>query len=205
MIDYLIYIPACFAINMAFGPNNLLALTHGAQVNLGFALAASLGRLLAFIPMIAVSALGLGIILSASTIFFTLIKIAGAGYLIWLGIKLWRTSFDMESASLAKQTVSLTTAFKREALIALGNPKAILVFAAFLPQFIDPENYVQTYSIVGGLFVVLEVGAIAIYAAIGQFAARRATQKMHLFQRASGGGMIVFGALLLLVKAPNTS
>ncbi|HCI07903.1 MAG TPA: lysine transporter LysE, partial [Sulfitobacter sp.] len=55
MIDYLVFVPACFAINLAFGPNNLMALTNGAQRGVGFAVIASLGRLIAFIPMIAVS------------------------------------------------------------------------------------------------------------------------------------------------------
>ncbi len=69
-----------------------MALTNGAQRGVGFAVIASLGRLIAFIPMIAVSALGMGLILSASGVVFTAVKFVGAAYLIYLGVKILRSS-----------------------------------------------------------------------------------------------------------------
>lgn len=203
MIDLLVFIPACFALNLAFGPNNLLAMTHGAQRGILFAVRAGCGRILAFVPMIVISAVGLGVILSASATVFTAIKILGAAYLVWLGVKLLRSSVSADLADVKPAALTFRSAFRNELFVALGNPKAILIFAAFFPQFVVTETYVQSYFIVGGLFLVMEVIALAAYAAIGQFAARAATTRLHWFQRASGFGMIGFGLLLLLTPKPG--
>ncbi|MFY0596572.1 MAG: LysE family translocator [Cognatishimia sp.] len=203
MIDLAIFIPACFAINLAFGPNNLLAITHGAQAGTGFALRAGMGRILAFAPMIAISAIGLGVILSASALVFTAIKILGAAYLVWLGIKLLRASASADLSDLKPGSLEFRSAFRSEMLVAVGNPKAILVFAAFFPQFVAVESYAQSYLILGGLFLAMEVVALMIYAIVGRFAARAASQRLHWFQRASGFGMIGFGLLLLLTPKPG--
>ena len=89
-MDWLVFLPACLALNLAFGPNNLLSLTNGATNGVTFAMGAGFGRLMAFVPMIAISAVGLGVILQTSAIVFTIMKAAGAAYLIWLGIRLLR-------------------------------------------------------------------------------------------------------------------
>lgn len=78
----LLFVPACFALNMAFGPNNLLSLTIGARYGLRAALLAAAGRLFAFTMMIAVAALGMGALLLASGIAFTVVKFLGAAYLV---------------------------------------------------------------------------------------------------------------------------
>ena len=179
-----------------------MALTNGAQRGVGFAVIASLGRLIAFIPMIVVSALGMGLILSASGVVFTVVKFVGAAYLIYLGVKILRSSSQADGNMVVGQTLTLGQAFWREGFVALGNPKAILVFAAFFPQFVVREAYAQSYTIIGLIFLVLEVGAILIYALLGRLAARSATLNLQWIHRASGIGMIVFGALLLLTQRP---
>ncbi|TQV76338.1 LysE family translocator [Denitrobaculum tricleocarpae] len=202
MLDLLIFVPACFALNLAFGPNNLLALTHAAQRGIAFAVWAGIGRLLVFIPMIALSALGLGVVLSASSLVFTLVKVLGAAYLIWLGWKLWKSSYKMKPGDLSQAAMSLRGAFRREGLVAVGNPKAILIFAAFFPQFVQVDSYFESYAFLGAVFLLLEAIAISLYAALGALAARAAASKLHWFQRASGLGMMLFGGLLLLTRRP---
>lgn len=203
MADLLLFIPACFALNLAFGPNNLMALTNGAHRGALFALLAGLARLLVFVPMIGLSALGLGLVLSTSALVFTIVKILGAGYLIWLGIKLLISTAASGGSVGAGAPLRLDDCFRREALVALGNPKAILMFAAFFPQFVDTDAYVLSYLTLGGIFLLLEALAILIYALVGAFAARTAAAKLHWFQRGSGAGMILFGVLLLLTKRPG--
>ncbi|WP_425039525.1 LysE family translocator [Primorskyibacter sp. S187A] len=200
MIDLWIFVPACFAINLAFGPNNLMAMTNSAQHGVGFAATAALGRLAAFAPMILISALGLGVILATSAMVFTIAKVIGAAYLIYLGVKLLRAPPPDLRATAAAH---LRGAARREAFVALSNPKAILTFAAFLPQFVSQEAYWQGYAIVGGLFLVLEFAAILTYATVGRFAARGAKRRMGLVQKLSGGTMIVFGLGLLLARRPG--
>ena len=198
----MVFVLACFAINLAFGPNNLIALTNGEQRGVGFAVIASLGRLIAFIPMIVVSALGMGLILSASGVVFTAIKLVGAAYLIYLGVKILRSSSQADGNMVERQALTLGQAFWHEGFVALGNPKAILVFAAFFPQFVVSEAYAQSYTIIGLIFLLLEAVAILIYALLGRLAARSVTLNLQWIQRASGIGMIVFGALLLLAQRP---
>ncbi|HZF84113.1 MAG TPA: LysE family transporter, partial [Burkholderiaceae bacterium] len=87
---YLLFLPACFAINMAFGPNNLLSVTNGARYGIGPAVAAAGGRLVAFAIMIVIAGVGMGALLAASALAFSVVKWAGVAYLVWLGIKLLR-------------------------------------------------------------------------------------------------------------------
>ncbi len=205
MIDWLIFIPACFALNLAFGPNNLLAMTHGARRGVLFAQRAAIGRLLVFIPMIAASALGLGLLLTASATLFNIVKIIGALYLIWLGVKLWRSADRLEARVQAGDGLSHRTAFRSEALVAVSNPKAILMFAAFFPQFVSTKAYVQSYLLLGASFLVLEALAILAYATVGRFASRYATHRLSWMQRGSGLMMGLFGLLLLFSPQPARS
>lgn len=203
MIDWLIFIPACFALNLAFGPNNLLAMTHGAQMGVGFAQRAAMGRLLVFIPMIVASGLGLGLVLSASATLFNAVKICGALYLIWLGIKLWRSASHLDVSANDQTSRSLTTAFKAEAIVALSNPKAILIFAAFFPQFVATDAYWQSYALLGAAFLGLEVIAIACYAAFGKLASGFGSGHLSWMQRGSGAMMCLLGVLLFFSPQPG--
>ena len=197
MADYLLYAPACFAVNMAFGPNNLMAINNAVQRGVFFAWIASFGRIVSFTIMIALSALGLGIILSTSPILFTTLKLMGAAYLAWIGYSVYRSASVMRDAKITPQEISLSKAMKREAMTALSNPKAILVFAAFIPSFVDTDNYIISYTILGAIFLVFELVAITIYAAIGAYTARSAKLQLHWMQRISGIGMMIFGVLMI--------
>ena len=203
MIDWLIFIPACFALNLAFGPNNLLAMTHGARVGVGFAQKAAIGRLAVFVPMIALSALGLGIVLTTSALVFQIVKGVGAAYLIWLGVTLWRTARTVSLGEVGYVPGSLPRALKSEAMVALSNPKAILIFAAFFPQFVDTNAYWSSYAMLGAAFLIMEALAVLAYATLGKLASRFAASKLPLMQRISGATMCLFGALLLVSPQPT--
>lgn len=85
----LMFIPACFALNMVFGPNNLLSLTNAAHHGMGYAIAAAVvGRLPAFSLMILATALGLGAAMMASELLFSMVKWGGVMYLLWIGYRL---------------------------------------------------------------------------------------------------------------------
>ncbi|WP_227269874.1 LysE family translocator [Roseobacter weihaiensis] len=205
MIDWLIFIPACFALNLAFGPNNLLSMTNGARSGVTFAQRAAMGRLLVFVPMIAVSALGLGVILTTSAFVFSVVKVIGAAYLIWLGVSLWRSARILETDGIGAAPSTLAGAFRSEALVAISNPKAILIFAAFFPQFVVVESYWQSYAMLGAAFLLMEALAIFAYAALGKFASAFASKGLPTLQRVSGCTMCLFGALLLVSPQPARS
>ena len=203
MIEWLIFIPACFALNLAFGPNNLLAMTNGARAGVAFAQKAAVGRLIVFVPMIALSALGLGLVLTTSAVVFSIVKIVGAIYLVWLGISLWRSAKTLQYESLARSRTSLSRAFKAEALVAISNPKAILIFAAFFPQFVVVEAYWQSFALLGIAFLAMEALAIFAYATFGKLASKFASGKLPTLQRVSGATMCLFGLLLLISPQPT--
>lgn len=137
----LLFIPACFALNMAPGPNNLLAMNNARCYGFRAAFVASLGRIAAFSAMIALSASGLAVILYTSEMLFLAIKLVGALYLLWIAFNLWRSeSSPISDLDNSRNYAGLA---KQEFTLAAGNPKAILIFTAFLPQFVDANANVQ--------------------------------------------------------------
>jgi threonine/homoserine/homoserine lactone efflux protein len=208
--NYWLFLPACFTINMALGPNNVLSISNGARNGVRCAILAAFGRLLAFAAMIAIAGLGLGALLTASGTLFTLLKFGGAAYLVWIGIKLFRSGpvFLSRSPEDAEGDRAPYIIFRRlakqEFLVAAGNPKAILVFTAFFPQFVDRSAYAASFLVLGATFVMLELVAIAIYAVIGARLGTLANgvRGFRWFNRVSGSVMIGFGVLLGFLRRP---
>ena len=207
--NYWLFVPACFAINMAFGPNNVLSLSNGAREGVRLSVSASIGRLVAFAGMIAIAGLGLGALLLASQALFTALKLGGAAYLVWIGIKLLRADpadlARVEGAASDRPAAGKWRRLaKQEFLVAAGNPKAILVFTAFFPQFVDRAHYAASFALLGTTFLVFELVAIALYALLG---ARLGTlsggaHRLRWFNRVSGSLMIFFGLMLAFVRKP---
>ena len=196
------FIPACFALNMAPGPNNLLSLGNATRHGFGTACLAGSGRLLAFGGMIALASAGLAAVLHTSELLFHAIKIAGALYLFWIAWQLWRAPVD--TAEVAERPpASLVALARQEFLVAAGNPKAILIFTAFLPQFVDPAGDVAVqFTVLGTSFLLLEVVAIAIFAWMGRhlrlwFASPRGKR---VFNRTSAALLGGAGVGLLLAR-----
>jgi threonine/homoserine/homoserine lactone efflux protein len=208
---YLLFLPVCFALNMGFGPNNLLSLSNGARNGVLHSVTASFGRLVAFAIMIAITGFGLGALLLASETLFMALKFGGAAYLVWLGIKLLRSKPADQPVVTAEQAAAqrdraglLAKHCKQEFYVAAGNPKAILFFTAFFPQFVDRTHYAISFATLGATFLVLELVAIAIYAVIGA-RLRLLTANPRAFvwlNRASGSLMIGFGVLLAMLRRP---
>lgn len=207
---YLLFLPACFALNMAFGPNNVLSLSNGARSGVLHSVTAACGRLIAFAIMIAITGFGLGAVLLASATLFTVLKFGGAAYLVWLGIKLLRsTPLEQSPIPLAQAEQKdpkglLLKHAKQEFYVAMGNPKAILVFTAFFPQFVERAHYAASFTALGTTFLGLELVAIAIYSVIGARLRFLTTNPKGFvwLNRASGSLMVGFGILLALVRRP---
>ena len=196
------FIPACFALNMAPGPNNLLSLGNATRHGFGTACLAGAGRLLAFGGMIALASAGLAAVLHTSELLFHAIKIAGALYLFWIAWQLWRAPVD--TAEVAERPpASLVALARQEFLVAAGNPKAILIFTAFLPQFVDPARDVAAqFTVLGASFLLLEIVAIAIYAWMGRHLRRwfASPRGKRVFNRTSAALLGGAGVGLLLAR-----
>ncbi|HHO7683670.1 TPA: LysE family translocator [Proteus mirabilis] len=164
----LLFIPACFALNLAPGPNNLLSINNAAYYGFARSCAGGLGRLLAFVIMIVLASFWLAVVLQTSEFIFSVIKFAGVAYLLWLAYQLWKAPTDEFKFDSNKKNNSIVKLARQEFFIAAGNPKAILIFTAFLPQFVSPQLPASSqFLILGSLFLLLEFIAIMLYAWLG--------------------------------------
>ncbi len=197
-----LFLPACFALNMAPGPNNLLSISNATRYGYRTSCMAGVGRLLAFALMIALVSAGLAVVLQTSELVFYGIKIVGAAYLFYLAYQLWRAEPRAEAES-KNAPLGLFALARQEFLVAAGNPKAILIFTAFLPQFVDPTaDMGSQFALLGLLFLVLEWIAIGIYAYIGLYMRRwfALPQGKQIFNRCCAGLLSAAASMLLMAR-----
>ena len=138
----LLYITTVFIASILPGPSMLLALTHGMQFGAKRTIASAMGNVTISLVQASISVAGLGTILIASETAFQLIKLAGAAYLIYMGIGILfspKMSVVPENNSQLQNEFSLRKMFLQAAIVTAGNPKAIVFFTAIFPQFINPE------------------------------------------------------------------
>ncbi|OMQ39620.1 LysE family translocator [Pseudomonas putida] len=196
-----LFLPACFALNMAPGPNNLLSVSNSTRYGYRTACLAGVGRLLAFAGMIALASAGLAVVLQTSELLFYGIKIVGAAYLFYLAWQLWRAP-GAETAVTTPPAGMLALA-RQEFLVAAGNPKAILIFTAFLPQFVDPSRAITPqFAVLGALFLILEWIAIGAYAYMGLHMRRWFAKPSgkRLFNRCCAGLLSAAASVLLMAR-----
>lgn len=202
--QWLLFIPAAFALNVFPGPNNILSLSNGARYGFTAAFYAGCGRLPAFAVMIILTAIGLGAVLAASETAFTLLKGIGAAYLIYLGIKMYFARGQAVAFGLAVQPVtSLRVLARRDFLVAASNPKAIAIFTAFFPQFlVQGQPFWVQLLLMGSVFLLLEIVAIALYAIGGLRLRGLAGSAVGLrwINRGSGIALICAGITLLFSR-----
>jgi threonine/homoserine/homoserine lactone efflux protein len=152
--------------------------------------------------MIALASAGLAAVLHTSELLFYGIKTVGAAYLFYLAFQLWRAAPGAQAESAASD-VGLMRLARQEFLVAAGNPKAILIFTAFLPQFVNPALAMAAqFAVLGALFLVLEMAAIAVYAWMGVHLRRWFAQPRgkRIFNRGCAGLLASAGLGLLLSR-----
>jgi threonine/homoserine/homoserine lactone efflux protein len=197
-----LFIPACLALNMAPGPNNLLSLSNATRYGFGRSCAAGCGRLVAFAIMLFMTSVGLAALFNASEMLFMAIKLLGAAYLFYLAWQLW-TSKAVHSEGSTLPVKGLAALARQEFLVAAGNPKAILIFTAFLPQFVNPaEPTGAQFAVLGALFLVLELLAMAVYAWMGIYMRRwfASARGQCIFNRSCAGLLAAAGTGLLAAR-----
>lgn len=196
---WLFYAAAAVGLSLTPGPNGLLSLTHGACFGFRPTIHTVLGGALGFFVLIAASLAGMGALLAASEQAFTVAKWIGAGYLVYLGIRVWRapapvvTGPKQASASAARPLRMFNQGF----LVAVSNPKALIFFAAFLPQFVVPGvSYPVQLVVFGGTFVAVEIVYELLLAATAQRIAPWLSRHGRWFNRVAGTTFVGIGAAL---------
>lgn len=209
---WLLFAGAAIALAMAPGPNNLLAIFNGARYGVSSAAVGGIGRIVAFILMISVTAAGLGVVLAASETAFFVIKWGGAVYLVWLGIKSWFAKVKEDGDSTGQMALMDNPGpfklAKTEFLTAIGNPKAILIFTAFFPQFLDPAlAYGPQFTVMGVTFIAMETSVLLAYGLLGGQVKGliKSARHMRVLNRVSGTLLVGAGVLLALTDRSRTT
>jgi threonine/homoserine/homoserine lactone efflux protein len=196
---WLIYLLAAIGLSLSPGPNGLLALTHGALHGRRKALYTVAGGVSGFVIVIALSMFGIGALLQASLGWLTVLKWLGGAYLVWLGIQVWRSPPVGVAARASSGPRTGRSLFRQGALAALSNPKALLFFAAFLPQFIDPSrSLVVQFVVMAATFAATELITEVLIASLAQRISPWLQRSGQRFNRACGGMFVAIGVALPL-------
>lgn len=159
-----------FTASMVPGPSTLIAFTHGARFGWKRALATALGNMTASVLQAILACAGLGLVLAKSAVLFTLIKYAGAVYLVYLGYSMWRSSangIDIGRGA-SSDAETLARLYRGGFLVAAANPKAIVFFTALFPQFLDQTGTAITQLAGMVLLIALVSFSVAmIYGCLG--------------------------------------
>lgn len=199
-----------FVVSATPGPNMLFVMSTSARHGVRTAVVAMLGCMTALLAMMSVSAAGLGALLQTFPTVFEALRLAGAAYLAYLGVKCWRSPVQDRrgdgatgSPAAAEPAVPSGAIYRQGFLVAASNPKAILFAAAFFPQFINPDAAkLPQFAILLTTFTVIEVGWYFVYAVSGKRLSvylQRATV-MRAFNRLTGGVFIGFAALMATAR-----
>ena len=151
---WLAYTVACLLLVISPGPDNLLAIGRGLSQGKLAAIISGSSSGAGILFHVLAATFGLTLLLQTSAIAFFVVKIIGAGYLIWLGIKVLRSRnlFSLEPAKKQPLKVIFSTGFLSAAL----NPKPGMFVLAFIPQFVDPTlGSVSTQMLVYGAWFAL--------------------------------------------------
>ena len=195
-----------FVVSATPGPNMLLVLSVSARSGLRAAMATMVGCMTALLAMMSISAAGLGALLQMFPAVFDALRLAGAAYLAYLGVKSWRSPVQDTTEDAATPTpanVETGALFRQGLLVAASNPKAILFAVAFLPQFINPDNaQLPQFGILLATFAVIEISWYFVYAVSGKrlSAYLRKATVMRAFNRLTGGAFIGFAVLMSGVR-----
>ena len=177
------------------------SITHGRSAALPLVVAVALGDSTA----LAFSLLGLGSLLAASALAFTLVKIAGGAYLVYLGVRMLRAGVRPAPAVAAPApvTVSRRRLFLNTYAVTATNPKGIIFYMAFLPQFLDPSTpVVGPMCILAATFVTLAIINATLYTTFAGYAARLlATGNARRIFNLGGGSLLsVAGVWTMLAR-----
>ncbi|MGI6854908.1 LysE family translocator [Mesorhizobium sp. 1B3] len=198
---YAAYVIACIVIVLVPGPTVTLivasSIRHGTRAGLLNVAGTQLGVAM----MIAVVGIGLTSMIEAAGHWFEWIRLIGAGYLIWLGIQMFRSSgrLDAEGAPVAPRGGFFLQGF----LVAASNPKTLVFFGAFFPQFIDPAAshafQIVLMGLTAMLFAAVSDSAFALVA--GRAGKALTASRVRLLSRISGSFLIGGGVWLAFSRA----
>ncbi len=205
--SWLLFIAVAVAAVASPGPAILLAISNSVRFGLSKVFLSSLGNISGLFLLSVAAIFGLGAILKTSTTLFLIVKLIGAGYLIYLGVKQWRSKanfFDEATfQTRPEKPKSSKRHFTEGFLIAITNPKAILFFTALFPQFINiKESLSIQFFIMTLTFMAMSFFALMTYGLLASKAKRwfAKGERTKWFNRVLGSVFISIGVGVLQLK-----
>ena len=205
-----LFIVMTFVVSATPGPNMLFIMTISARHGMRTAMLAMLGCMTALLAMMSISAAGLGALLQTFPAVFEALRLAGAAYLAYLGVKCWRSPVQDQptrenggAPPAAVAAVQSGAVYRQAFLVAASNPKAILFAAAFFPQFINPDMAkLPQFAILLSTFTAIEVSWYFAYALSGKRLSiyLQRSSVMRAFNRLTGGVFVGFAALMATAR-----
>jgi threonine/homoserine/homoserine lactone efflux protein len=209
----LLFVAAGLLLNLTPGPDVLYIVSRSLRWGTRAGIVAGLGITAGCFVHIVAAAVGLSALMAASTTAFSVLKWAGAAYLLWVGFRmlLSRPTDDGVAqgmpAAVAAGPVDMKSVFVGGFWTNALNPKVALFFLAFLPQFIGPDasNKALAFFLLGTLFNFNAIFVNVGWAVLAGWTARRVgavRRGMHWLERGAGALFIAFGLKLALSEAP---
>ena len=201
--DYMIYVTIAVTVTAIPGPAVVLTIKNSMRYGYKIAILNILGNFMAMVILATLSAVGLGAVILASSSFFCALKVLGCIYLVYLGIKVWRTPHldkNIQSQHGKKQIRNLLSVFKEGFGVGISNPKAIAFFTALFPQFIDPaRSFVPQFLILILTIEGISFFVLSSYALLSAVASPYLSQKkpMAFFNKLTGAAFVGFGLALI--------
>ncbi|HMM91367.1 LysE family translocator [Bradyrhizobium sp.] len=199
---YLAFVAACVALALLPGPVVTLLIANGLRHGTRAALINCAGAQTGLAIVICTVAVGLTSLMATMGYWFDWVRFAGAAYLIWVGIKLIREPVEGVSGD-EPPPPPRGGFFLQGFVVLLSNPKILVFFGAFIPQFMDMQKpHLPQVALLGVTFMVIAATTDAIYAVLAGRARRFfSKQRTRLVSRVSGGFMIGGGIWLALTRA----
>ena len=161
-----VFLAAALAINLTPGPSVLYVTTIALARGCWAGILSAFGLMGGILVHVVAAAAGLSVVLASSATAFLVVKVLGAAYLIFLGLRLLLAKAETPATQAGRTKAGLWPIFLQGVLVDLLNPKIALFFLAFLPQFVDPAvgpAFLQTL-LLGGLFAVLGTAVNCLFA-----------------------------------------
>jgi len=200
---WIAFVAASIALLAIPGPTVLLVVSYALGRGKSSGWVTVPGVTLGDFTAMTASLMGAGAILAASATAFTILKLIGAAYLVWLGIKLWRSRPVQEPFSDTAPASLERSMFWHAYVVTALNPKGILFFVAFVPQFVDASAAaLPQFAVLEATFVTLAALNVAIWAILsGSLRARSQRPKtLKRVNRVGGSFLIGAGVFTILAK-----
>jgi len=202
---WLLFVAVAMVSIASPGPAFLVAVRNGMAGGAKRVALSSLGNITGLLILASAAVLGLGVILNASEMLFSLLKLGGAAYLIYLGIHQWRSNTSLSIATIATKPTPRWRTVSEGVLVAVSNPKAILFFTALFPQFLDTQRaLLPQFSIMVGTFMVLSFAVLMLYGGLAKHLSRwlSSASRVKWVNRMMGSAFIGLGISILRLRQP---